>query len=397
MGNVSDYIQKLRKKNPNLIMGSLKEISETQKRPPMNSDNPVFDYVTSIGGIPRGVVTEIRGANSSGKTSIATQVAAVHQRKVQAGEDTGAILFLDYEYAVSEEYFSNLGIDTSDEETFIYLQPETLEEGMNIFLDMTKQGLLAMCIFDSVASASAQAEYDNEIGKMSVGLRARALSQSLRMSVGPMKRNGTALVLINHEQVKIPQGYAEQQLAARGQLDKVSPGGSAIEYYSSLRIALSKPSLKKTDEVDELTKEKAKQVTSTEVYAYAFKNKVGLPHRTGKMKVSFGKGFNAVYSAFHILVDHNLIKKKPAGRFEFPDQLKPESAVVPVGVDSVFEAIEADEEWSAIILDFANRLVRSMQQEVNMDTEYVLGDEVLPIEDEEGNLINPETGEVLSV
>lgn len=389
MSAVKDYIASVKKKNPAMRIGSLHDISEAQKYPPLPSGNPVFDYVTSIGGIPRGLVTEIRGYTSSGKTSIATQIAALHQKAVKNGEAEGAILYLDFEHTVSESYFNSLGIDTDDEETFIYMQPDTLEDGMNMFLNMTRKGLLALGIVDSVAASSSSAEYDNEIGKASIGLRARGFSQALRMCVGPMRVNGAALILINHEQAPIPQGYAEQQAAARGVLEKVSPGGKAIEYYTALRIGLSKPSKKTTEEVDDLTKEKAKQVTSTEVYANAFKNKVGIPHRTGKMKVSFGKGFSSLYSSFHILVDHGIIKKKSGGHYVFPQGLEPtELEKAPVGEANILEAMDNDLKWRDKVIDTARRLVVQLQTEMDDSPVVVL----MEGEDE----IDAETGEVLS-
>lgn len=394
MGAVADYIAEKKKKNPDLRIGSLRHITEQQKLPPVSSGNLVLDYVTSIGGIPRGLVTEIRGYTSSGKTTSAAMAAASHQKMVREGKATGAILYLDFEYAVSETYFRNLGLDTDDEDTFVYVQPDTLEEGFNIFLDMTKAGLLAVGIVDSVAAASAEAEYEATIGKLSIGQRAKALHQALRMCVGPMRVHGTGLILINHTQVKIPQTFGEKQAAMRGIQETISPGGKAIEYYTSLRLDFAKPSNTKTEAHDELTNDKTKQVTSTDVTVTAFKNKVGVPHRVGKMRVHFGKGFSQAYSAFHILLDHGFIKKKAGGNFTFPDQiLPPDGSKVPVGEDNVVKAIEDSPEWLDLLVDVAHKVVLSEQVE-QVDPEVVITDEVM--DEETGELIDPNTGEVLS-
>lgn len=385
MSAIKDYLDKKKKKNPNLRIGSLKQISESQYHPPLTSGNVVFDYITSIGGIPRGVVTEIRGKNASGKSTIAAMAAAEHQKAVRAGKATGAILYLDFEYAVSGEYFKALGLDVDDEETFVYYQPDTLEEGFNMFLEMTKEGLLAMGVIDSVAGASSAAEYEAEVGKASVGLKARGFHQGLRMSIGPMKVTGTSLILINHTQVKIPQTFMEKQMASRGIQDVTSPGGTAIEYYSSMRIDLARPQLIKSEAHDELLNDKSKQVTSIDVEAYTFKNKVGIPHRKGKMRIELGKGFDSVYSAFHILVDYKILSKKSGGHFSFPEELIPKGLdKLPVGEDNVIQAIKDNPEWSELIQRVAHNLVLQKQVEV---TE---GDVV--VEDN----IDPVTGEVLN-
>lgn len=390
MGKVADYVAEKKKKNPKLRLGSLHEIAEGQKYPALSTANLVMDYVTSIGGLPRGLVTEIRGHNSSGKTTLAAQTAAKHQQEVRAGRATGAILYLDFEYAVNEEYFAKLGLDTSDEETFVYFQPDHLEEGFNVFLEMTKAGLLAMCIVDSVAGASSEAEYEGLIGKLSIGQKAKALHQVLRMSVGPMRVHGTGLVLINQTQIKIPQTFGEKQAAMRGIQETISPGGKSMEYYTALRIELAKPSLQKNETHDELTNDKTKQVTSTEVQVTAFKNKVGVPHRTGKMRVHFGKGFSQAFSAFHILVDHDVIKKKAGGNYVLPTELLPEGKQ-PVGEDNMIAGIEADPEWQDRIVDAARRLVQAKQVE-QASVDIVVVDYI----EEGGDLIDPQTGEVMN-
>lgn len=392
---VADYIAAKKKKNPKLRLGSLREISEAQKRTPITSGNLVLDYVTAVGGIPRGVVIEMRGFNSSGKTTAAAMTAAQHQQAVYRGEAEGAILYLDFEYAVDEAYFKALGLNTDDPETFIYHQPDTLEEGFNTFLEMTKEGLLALGVVDSIAGASAEAEYEATIGKLSIGQKAKALNQALRMSVGPMKVNGTSLILINHTQIKIPQTFGEKQAAMRGIQETISPGGKGIEYYSSIRLEFAKPKQEKTEVHDELTNEKTKQVTSTEVAVTAFKNKVGVPHRTGKMRVHFGKGFSQPYSAFHILVDHGLIKKGAAGKYTFPEQLLPSGDTkVPIGEDNIVAAIGADPAWEERLVGVAKQLV-IREQVVAKDNEIILS-EVPEDLDEVDEIIDPLTGEVLS-
>lgn len=401
MGQVADYVADRKKKNPKLRLGSLHEIASSQVYPPLSTDNIVMDYITSIGGFPRGLVTEVRGEFSSGKTTICAQAAAAHQQAVIRGEAEGAILYLDFEYAVSESYFANLGLDVNDEETFVYFQPDTLEEGFNMFLDMTKAGLLAMCIVDSVAGASAEAEYENNIGKLSIGQKAKALHQSLRMSVGPMRVHGTGLVLINHIQDVIPQTFGEKQMALRGIKQKVSPGGKAIEYYTSMRVSLDKPSQNKEETLDDLTQEKSKLVTSTEVTVTCFKNKVGVPHRTGKMRVHFGKGFSQAYAAFNILVDHGIVKKKSGGHFDIPEILLPPNGdKVPVGMNNIVEAVENNPEWESALVDAAKALVLKVQVDptdvdlVITDVEFSEDDANL-IEQEDGTFVNVVTGEVV--
>jgi hypothetical protein len=210
-----------------------------------------------------------------------------------------------------------------------------------------------------------------------------------------MRVTGTGLILINHTQVKIPQTFGEKQAAMRGIIEEISPGGKAIEYYTSLRLNLAKPTLNKTETHDELTNEKTKQVTSTEVTITAFKNKLGIPHRTGKMRVHFGRGFSQAYSSFQILVDHDIIKKKAGGNFTFPEQLLPEGMdKPPVGENNIIQAIEDNPEWEKLVVQVAEKLVLRKQVE-QVETEIIVGDDLDNLEEEDGVKINPETGEIV--
>jgi len=386
MSAVADLITARKKKNPNLRIGSVRKILESQAYAPLSTGNVAADYITGIGGI-LGVV-ELRGFMSSGKTTLAVSIAAEHQKKVYAGESTGAIMFLDFEYSADFEYFRNLGLNVDDEETFIYVQPDTLEQGFELFLEATKAGILRLGIVDSVAAASCKDEYESEIGRQFIGNRAKALMQVLRMSVGPMKVHGVSLLLLNHTQVKIAQTWGEKQAASRGIIDTVSPGGKSIEYMTNMRLETFKPSNNKEEALDVLTNEKSKQVTSTDVVITCFKNKLAAPHKTAKLRVTFGKGFNATYSSFHILVDNKLIKKKAGGTYTFPAALLPTpDTVVPRGEDNILAVLEENPEWAEILNKAARALVLKFQSEP-AESEVV-------VEDVSDDNIDLETGEVL--
>lgn len=387
MSKVTDFIEARKKKNSNVRIGSLKEIYESQKHPPLPTGNVSADYVTSCGGFPRGLITEVRGHQSSGKTTLCAMAAAELQKRIKAGSDEGACLYLDFEHSVDAEYFLSLGLDVEDQDTFIYAQPDTLEDGAALMLDLIKSDLISMVIFDSIASASVKAEYEGEVGQQFVGNKAKAVGQMLRMAISPLKIHGVALVLINHTQKAIPTDFMSRQMASRGMLDKVSPGGTGMQYYPALRLETSQPTLTKEEVTNDLTQAKAKQVVSTFVNLTAFKNKVGVPHRFAKLKVTFGKGFDPVYSAFHILVDHKIINKKGGGYFVFPPELLGTTELDSVrGEDNVLQAITDNKEWSEKLNDAARKLVIHWQNNPDSD---------ITIYDAEES-IDPDTGEVLS-
>ncbi|MFW5799969.1 MAG: DNA recombination/repair protein RecA, partial [Spirochaetota bacterium] len=67
-----------------------------------------LDIALGVGGVPRGRVVEIYGAESSGKTTLALHVVA------QAQRIGGVAAFIDAEHALDPNYAKRLGVDTDN-------------------------------------------------------------------------------------------------------------------------------------------------------------------------------------------------------------------------------------------------------------------------------------------
>src|SRR5580765_7843092 len=66
------------------------------------------DYALGIGGFPRGRISEIFGPESSGKTTVALQVAA------EAQKVGGMAAYIDVEHALDPAYARKLGVDVDN-------------------------------------------------------------------------------------------------------------------------------------------------------------------------------------------------------------------------------------------------------------------------------------------
>lgn len=75
-----------------------------------------IDLALGVGGVPRGRIIEIYGAESSGKTTIALQIIA------QAQKNGGLGAFIDAEHALDPVYAKALGVDV---EELLISQPDT--------------------------------------------------------------------------------------------------------------------------------------------------------------------------------------------------------------------------------------------------------------------------------
>lgn len=347
MVDLQAALTKLQKKYPDVPIGSLSEFGMTHEAFP--TGNLVLDSITGIGGFPRGRITELRGASQSGKTTSAIMAAANHQRRVRDGKDSGAILYLDFENALDESYAQALGLDTEDKETFLVMQPDFIEQGANAFRALLNEGLVAYCIFDSVAAAISEAELEKETGAAVVADRAKILHQFFRQVTSPLKKHRAGLILINHEMTEIPKNTFAASFGPK----KKSPGGTSIEFYASMRISFEQVKMVRTNEVNPFSKTELSQNTATDIKATVFKNKQARPQQFGFMRIFYGMGFSQGYSVLNTLVAYKVVKKKPAGVFIFPDHLMPSDGEIPQGELKVVQKMEKDRDWLTRLEDSA--------------------------------------------
>eukprot|EP01048_Picozoa_sp_COSAG05_P009416 COSAG05_NODE_772_length_7441_cov_2161.181013_3_plen_250_part_00 len=145
-----------------------------------------LDHALGVGGIPRGRVVEIYGAESSGKTTLALHAIAEVQKL------GGVATFIDVEHALDTDYAAALGVDM--EELFI-AQPQSGEQALEIMDTLVRSASMDLIVLDSVAALVPRAELEGEMGDVHVGLQARLMSQALRkitasLSAGPLQTPG---------------------------------------------------------------------------------------------------------------------------------------------------------------------------------------------------------------
>ena len=129
-----------------------------------------LDIASGVGGMPRGRIVEIFGAESSGKTTLALHIAAEAQKK------GGVAAFVDVEHALDPEYSKRIGVKVDD---LLISQPDSGEQALQIVESLVKSGIVDVVVIDSVAALTPQAEIEGEIGDQFIGLQARLMSQAL--------------------------------------------------------------------------------------------------------------------------------------------------------------------------------------------------------------------------
>ena len=140
------------------------------------------------GGVPVGRVIEIFGAESSGKSLIATRIMASVQQQ------GGTAALIDAEHAFSEKFSKKLGLITED---ILISQPDTLEQACEIIRALVKSNGVDVIVLDSLASCMPSTLQDESYEKNSIGLVARIMSTFLRELVGLADKYGVTVIIIN--------------------------------------------------------------------------------------------------------------------------------------------------------------------------------------------------------
>lgn len=291
-----------------ITVGSMGSIAPDTKW--ISTGNIAIDYALG-GGIPQGRTVELSGPPSSGKTTLAVQVAAEMQRIIIAGGDpergihaNDRIIYLDYEHAMDPKYAKALGLDLTHE-SLLFTQPDTLEMGADFLTAAFKTGRIRLALVDSVAAMnpSAQAEAES-VGKSLPAIQAKLMKPFGTNLVSVLKNNNGTVIFINHELEKMDMGGHRRPGMPPA---TTTPGGSALKYFASVRVAFRQIRTNKGTMIDPLSNAEIEIPLSTDVRVKVIKNKVAPPFREAIVRVRFGTGFDPFWTAMQILLANKKI------------------------------------------------------------------------------------------
>ena len=142
-----------------------------------------LDIALGVGGVPRGRVVEVFGAESTGKSTLAHHIAGEAQRL------GGTAAYIDVEHSLDPGYAGRCGVNVDD---LLISQPDNAEQALEITEYLVRSGAVDVVIVDSVAALVPRAEIEGDMGDSHMGLQARLMSQALRKLTAAISRSNTA-------------------------------------------------------------------------------------------------------------------------------------------------------------------------------------------------------------
>lgn len=240
-----------------------------QKKVPKTTTGLAALDETMGGGLPIGRIIEIYGPESSGKTSLAYQILSMF--------DYAAYFPVEGTFEASRAMTFGNG-----ENLLVFQDIGSGEQVFNKCRDLMKAGIECIVI-DSIPSlipkAIAEADFDD---KQTFAPVAQLMSKSMPKLNTLVEKYGTILIFIN-------QTRMDMNASLFGDKHK-TPGGTAKDFYFSVRMKTANRQSITVSNKDPKTTEKETQVGMI-TKVRIVKNKVGPPRRECELPFFFDIGY----------------------------------------------------------------------------------------------------------
>ena len=249
---------------------------------PISTGSLRLDLALGIGGIPRGLITELYGPEASGKTTLCQHIIA------EAQKQGGVCAFIDGDHTLEPRYATRLGIDPNR----LYIcEPPCEEQALEIAEALARSRGIAVLVIDSALSLPPRSEIQGRLGESHFKAQSRLLSLSLQKLSTAIRSTATAIVLTTQARRNPEDVYHPSD---------ASSAGLAIKLHAGLRLELSL--------LDTIQNKGV--VIGNRVHIRVRKNKLGTPFRTIVLELLYNEGVIKTGEILDIGIETSIIARQ---------------------------------------------------------------------------------------
>lgn len=169
-------------------------------------------------------------------------------------------------------------------------QPDNGEQALEIVETLVRSNAVDVIVIDSVAALTPKAELEGDMGDSHMGLQARLMSQALRKLTAIISKSHTIVIFINQIRLKIGVFFGNPE---------TTPGGTALKFYSSVRIEIRRSAQIKQGE----------KIVGNRVKVKIVKNKVAPPFTQSEFDIMYNEGISVPGDVLDTGVEYKVIQK----------------------------------------------------------------------------------------
>jgi len=169
------------------------------------------------GGFPIGMITELYGIESGGKSTIVAKLIANAQKQ-------GLVCaYIDAEKALEEVWLKKLGVNI---DTLLHNQLTDADRVFDVTKMLVQSAGVKLLVVDSIAALTPSSEIEEDMQKLSMAKLAKIVNKGLRVINTVNNRQGVAIVFINQ---------LRDSMARFGN-PTTTTGGKGMRYFAGIRV-----------------------------------------------------------------------------------------------------------------------------------------------------------------
>ncbi len=217
-------------------------------------------------------------------------------KEAQAAGKVGA--YVDAEFSFNPKWAIQQGVDISDEK-FIFAQPEVGEDAIDLVEELIRNAEewnIGIIIVDSIPALVPRKQLSaTTVENDFIASTANLMTKTMPRLRAIIAQANIALVFVNHLKTKIGMAWGDS---------RTRPGGTAVEFYSSLMLEV-----RKGDKLED-----GQEMIGTTIKVVGYKNRFAPFSKSTipEVKVFINGGINKTNELIQVAVDDGVVVKAGA-------------------------------------------------------------------------------------